>query len=84
MALVQAFDATQNKTFLDRATAIFVGSIMPAWDTSACGGGVWWDASHTQKVSYWNSFYLEVEKSTESIFFGWQPTAESVSDNVFS
>jgi predicted alpha-1,6-mannanase (GH76 family) len=51
LALIRAYDLTGNRTYLDRAVALYA-EITAAWDTtSAHPGGIWWNRPHTQKAT---------------------------------
>jgi predicted alpha-1,6-mannanase (GH76 family) len=55
LALLRAFDWTNERAYLDRAAALFA-DITDAWDsTSARPGGIWWDRAHTQKATASNA-----------------------------
>jgi predicted alpha-1,6-mannanase (GH76 family) len=55
LALMRAFDWTNDRIYLDRAVTLF-RDIAAAWDsTSARPGGIWWDRAHTQKATASNA-----------------------------
>jgi len=61
LALLRAYDLTNDSTFLDRAKQLY-GDIMAAWDTTCCGavpGGIWWRrqvaGQHDYKVTAINA-----------------------------
>ena len=55
LALMRAFDLTNDRAYLDRAVTLFQ-DITLAWDnTSARPGGIWWDRAHTQKATASNA-----------------------------
>ena len=55
LALMRAFDWTNERAYLDRAITLFE-DITNAWDsTSARPGGIWWDRAHTQKATASNA-----------------------------
>ena len=55
LALVRAFDGTNERAYLDRAVTLFT-DITNAWDsTSTRPGGIWWDRAHTQKATASNA-----------------------------
>jgi predicted alpha-1,6-mannanase (GH76 family) len=55
LALMRAFDLTQDRSYLDRAVMLYQ-DITNAWDsTSARPGGIWWDRAHTQKATASNA-----------------------------
>src|SRR5262245_42107221 len=43
---VQAYDLTKDRKYLDMAVTI-AEYVEGYWDTSSCGGGVWWDGERT-------------------------------------
>lgn len=55
LALMRAFDGTNERAYLDRAVTLFA-DITDAWDsTSSRPGGIWWDRAHTQKATASNA-----------------------------
>ncbi len=57
LALVRAFDLTNESMYLDEAKTLFA-DIMSAWDTTCCGsvpGGIWWSTAHDSKVTAINA-----------------------------
>jgi predicted alpha-1,6-mannanase (GH76 family) len=55
LALMRAFDGTNDPVYLDRAATLFQ-DIKNAWDsTSPRPGGIWWDRAHTQKATASNA-----------------------------
>jgi predicted alpha-1,6-mannanase (GH76 family) len=55
LALMRAYDLTAEKSYLDRALALYV-DITAAWDaTSAHPGGIWWNRAHTEKATASNA-----------------------------
>ncbi|MFE7407019.1 GH92 family glycosyl hydrolase [Isoptericola sp. NPDC057559] len=59
LAWVQAYDLTGDKKYLDMAETIgeFVNGY---WDTSTCGGGVWWDHERTYKNAVTNGLWVRL------------------------
>ena len=53
LALIAAFDATAEPSYLRTARAIFHNITVAA--TRDCGGGVWWDTKHTEKATASNA-----------------------------
>ena len=45
---------TTTTTYLELAKEVFQ-RVRVEWDTTHCGGGVWWDAKHTQKATASNA-----------------------------
>lgn len=58
-AWIRAYDLTGNTNFLKMAKTIF-SDIVKGWDTSAtnCGGGIWWNKTHTYKNAIPNELFL--------------------------
>ncbi len=55
LGLLAAHEADpSNPMFLVTARSVFA-TIWDAWDTTACGGGVWWNAQHSQKATASNA-----------------------------
>ncbi|WP_306207053.1 glycoside hydrolase family 76 protein [Actinoplanes sp. RD1] len=48
LAWIQAYDLTGEQRYLDEAVTIAT-YVHGFWDTSSCGGGVWWDRERTYK-----------------------------------
>ncbi len=58
-AWIRAYDITGNTNFLNMAKTIF-SDLTTGWDTSAtnCGGGIWWNKSHSYKNAIPNELFL--------------------------
>lgn len=58
-AWIRAYDLTGDTTFLSMAKTIYT-NILTGWDDSAtnCGGGIWWDKTHTYKNAIPNELFL--------------------------
>ena len=56
---IRAYDLTGNVKFLNMAKTIFA-DIADGWDYSAtnCGGGIWWNKTHTYKNAIPNELFL--------------------------
>ena len=54
-----AYDLTGNQKHLDEAV-IIADYVQGYWDTSTCGGGVWWNAERTYKNSITNGLYIRL------------------------
>jgi predicted alpha-1,6-mannanase (GH76 family) len=59
LAWIKAYDLTGETRYLDMAKTIFE-DIKQGWDTSACGGGVWWVKQRTYKNAITNELFLTV------------------------
>ena len=56
---VQAYDLTKNRKYLDMAVTI-AQYVEGYWDTSTCGGGVWWNAERTYKNAVTNGLWIRL------------------------
>ncbi|MEO8993029.1 MAG: glycoside hydrolase family 76 protein [Rhodanobacter sp.] len=56
---LQAYDLTGNKKYLDMAVTI-ANYVHGYWDTSTCGGGVWWNAERTYKNAITNGLWIRL------------------------
>jgi|GEM_PF-730854 len=56
---IDAYDLTHDQKYLDEAVTIatYVNGL---WDTSTCGGGVWWDRERTYKNAVTNGLYIRM------------------------
>jgi predicted alpha-1,6-mannanase (GH76 family) len=59
LAWINAFDLTHNSRFLTMAESIFA-DMAGGWDTTTCGGGVWWSKDRTYKNAIANELFLSV------------------------
>jgi predicted alpha-1,6-mannanase (GH76 family) len=59
LAWVQAYDLTGNRKYLDMAVTI-ADYVDGYWDTSTCGGGVWWNAERTYKNAVTNGLWIRL------------------------
>lgn len=59
LAWIRAYDLTGDAKYLQMSESI--GDYMQGyWDTSTCGGGVWWDGERTYKNAVVNGQYIEI------------------------
>ncbi|QWT21355.1 glycoside hydrolase family 76 protein [Bacillus sp. NP157] len=56
---VQAYDLTHNPKYLAMAVTI-ANYVNGYWDTSTCGGGVWWDGERTYKNAITNGLWIRL------------------------
>jgi len=56
---VQAYDLTRDSKYLDMAVTI-ANYVNGYWDTSTCGGGVWWDRERTYKNAVTNGLWIRL------------------------
>jgi predicted alpha-1,6-mannanase (GH76 family) len=54
---IAAYDLTHDPAYLDEAVTI-ADYVHGFWDTSTCGGGVWWDRERTYKNAVTIGLYL--------------------------
>ncbi|MET7950099.1 glycoside hydrolase family 76 protein [Micromonospora sp. NPDC005324] len=59
IAWVQAYDLTSDRKYLDEAITI-ANYVHQFWDTSTCGGGVWWDRERTYKNAVTAGLYIRL------------------------
>ncbi|TDW21189.1 glycoside hydrolase family 76 protein [Kribbella kalugense] len=59
IAWVEAYDLTGDPKYLDMAVTI-ANYVQGYWDTSTCGGGVWWDRERTYKNAVTNGLYIRL------------------------
>ena len=57
VAWLDAYDYTGDTRYLNEAVTI-ASYVNQYWDTSTCGGGVWWDRERTYKNAVTNGLYL--------------------------
>ncbi|WP_051938608.1 glycoside hydrolase family 76 protein [Luteibacter sp. 9135] len=56
---LQAYDLTHDPKYLDMAVTI-ADYVNGYWDTSTCGGGVWWDGERTYKNAVTNGLWIRL------------------------
>lgn len=79
LAWIEAYDLTGNASYLSMAQTIFSNVAANGWDTSVCGGGVWWSTAQTYKNAIPNELFLTVAAAlanrtsgtTSSGYLGW-------------
>jgi predicted alpha-1,6-mannanase (GH76 family) len=59
LAWIDAYDLTGDHTYLNEAVTI-ANYASQYWDTSTCGGGVWWNTSRTYKNSVTSALYIRL------------------------
>lgn len=59
LAWIDAYDLTHDSTYLNEAVTI-ADYVDGLWDTSTCGGGVWWDRERTYKNAVTNGLWVRL------------------------
>ena len=59
LAWIAAYEYTHDSRYLTEATTI-ANYVNGFWDTSTCGGGVWWNSDRTYKNAVTNGLYLRL------------------------
>jgi predicted alpha-1,6-mannanase (GH76 family) len=62
LAWIDAYDLTGRRAYLTMAETIFA-NIAAQWDTTTCGGGVWWKKPADYKNAIANELFLSVAAS---------------------
>lgn len=58
LAWIDAYDVTGNASYLSMAETIFDNVSTNGWDTTVCGGGVWWSTAKSYKNAIPNELFL--------------------------
>jgi predicted alpha-1,6-mannanase (GH76 family) len=69
LAWIDAYDLTGNQTYLNEAVTI-MNYVNTMWDTSSCGGGVWWNTQDTYKNAVTNGLYVLLTASLHNRIAG--------------
>jgi predicted alpha-1,6-mannanase (GH76 family) len=59
LAWIDAYDLTHTPQYLSMAQSIFT-NMANGWDTTTCGGGIWWSKDKTYKNAVANELFLSV------------------------
>jgi predicted alpha-1,6-mannanase (GH76 family) len=62
LAWIDAYDLTGTHAYLTMAETIFA-DIAAEWDTTTCGGGIWWQKPNNYKNAIANELFLAVAAS---------------------
>lgn len=60
LAWLRAYDLTGNSRYLSMAKTIFNDMSTNGWDTTVCGGGMWWNKAKTYKNAITNELFLTI------------------------
>ena len=59
LAWIDAYDLTGNQAYLNAAVTI-ANYANQFWDTTTCGGGIWWNTAKTYKNAVTNALYIRL------------------------
>ncbi len=60
LAWMRAYDVTGNSRYLSMTKTIFSDMATNGWDTTTCGGGMWWNKAKTYKSAITNELFLTI------------------------
>lgn len=60
LAWIDAYDLTHNPAYLSMAETIFGRLAADGWDTTTCGGGMWWSSAKKYKNAIANELFLSI------------------------
>lgn len=60
LAWIDAYDLTHNSAYLSMAETIFAALVANGWDTTTCGGGMWWSVEKKYKNAIANELLLSI------------------------
>ena len=58
LAMIRLYEFNGDQTYLERAVRFFDYVWENAWDTTTCGGGLWWDVAKTYKNAITNELAM--------------------------
>jgi hypothetical protein len=59
LAWIRVYDVTGGESYLQAAIDIF-DDMVGGWNSSRCGGGIWWDKTHSYENAIANELFLSV------------------------
>lgn len=59
LAWIRVYDVTRQEQYLQVAMEIF-SDMVGGWNSSRCGGGIWWDKAHSYENAIANELFLSV------------------------
>lgn len=60
LAWIDAYDLTHQPAYLSMAETIFATEVTDGWDTTTCGGGLWWSSAKKYKNAIANELFLSI------------------------